>query len=96
MSSKKAKASTNFLPLADILHDLAVLRASEVEISRTNDTQTDPPTVAASVASSYEYCQAARRVIRLHESNKVEREGARIDDLRSKLEELLGELDAGK
>ena len=93
MSSKKAKASTKFLPLADILHDLAILRASE---AKSNDTQSDPSTpVAASVASSYEYTQAARNMIRLHDSNKVEREGARIDDLRSKLEDLLEELDAG-
>ena len=96
MSSKKAKASTKFLALADILHDLAVLRATEVEISKSNDTQTDSSTpVAVSVASSYEYTRAARNMIRLHDSNKVEREGARIDDLRSKLEDLLEELDAG-
>jgi len=92
MSSKKAQ----FLPLADILHDLAVLRASGVEISKSlhDDTQTDPTPVAASVASSYEYTQAARRTIRLHDSNSVEREGTRIDDLRSSLEDLLEELEA--
>jgi len=97
MSSKKAKGASQFLPLADILHDLAVLRASGMEISKFlphGDTQTDPTPVAASVASSHEYTQAARKITRLHDSNKVEREGARIDDLRGKLEDLLEELEA--
>lgn len=99
MSSKNAKGSAKFLPLSDILHDLAVLRASGVEtLDKCSDNAqiyVSTP-VDASVASSYEYTQAARKIIRLHDSNKVEREGARIDDLRSKLEDLLKELDANK
>jgi hypothetical protein len=103
MSNKKSKGSTKFLPLADVLHDLAVLRASETEIpetllgeSDTLETDTSKTPVEASVASSYEYTRAARKVIRLHDSNKVEGEGARIEDMRSRLEVLLEELDAGK
>lgn len=103
MSSKKTKGSAKFLPLADILHDLAVLRASGIEISESllessddNHENTSTTPVAASVASSYEYTLAARKIIRLHDSNKVEREGARIEDLRSRIEVLLEEVDAGK
>lgn len=99
MSSKKTKGSAKFLPLSDVLHDLAVLRASGIESllesSDDNAQENTSTPVAASVASSYEYTRAARKIIKLHDSNKVEREGARIDDLRSGLEGLLEEVDTG-
>ena len=92
------KTPVKVLPIADILRDLAVLRASDTEIpeillkSTVNDADTPSEAcslVAKSVTNSYEYTRTSRRVIKLHDSEKVDSEGAKIDHLRSKLEELL-------
>lgn len=91
------KTPAKVLPIADILRDLAVLRASDTEIPETllksNVDDADPPSgtpsiVAESVANSYEYTRASRIAIKLHDSGKVDSEGGKIDHLRSKLEEL--------
>jgi hypothetical protein len=98
--SSKSKGSAKVLPLADILRDLAVLRASETEIPDTllrgeNEIQTHTsPSITASVASSYEFAQAARTAIKLHNSGKVDIEGAKVDNIQKKIVDFLEGLDA--
>ena len=86
------KTPAKVLPIADILRDLAVLRASDTEIPeallKSNVSPCGTSIVAKSVANSYEYTRASRIAIKLHDSGKVDSEGGKIDRLRSKLEEL--------
>jgi len=98
--SSKSKSSAKVLPLADILRDLAVLRASEAEIPDSllmgeNEMQTHTsPSITASVASSYEFTQAARTAIKLHNSGKVDTEGAKVDNIQKKIVDALEGLNA--
>ncbi len=98
--SSKSRGSAKVLPLADIIRDLAVLRAAETEIPETllrgeNEVQTHTsPSITSSVASSYEFTQAARTAIKLHNSGKVDTEGAKVDDIQKKIVDLLEGLDA--
>jgi len=97
--SSKSRASAKVLPLADILRDLAVLRASEAEIPDSllkgeNEIQMHTSPITASVASSYEFTQAARTAIKLHNSGKVDTEGAKVDNIQKKIVDALERLDA--
>lgn len=96
--SGKSKASANVLPLAGVLRDLAVLRASEIELpdsllrSEHGMQIRTPSPVTTSVNSSYEYTKAARMAIKLHSSGRVDAEGAKVDDIQKKIEDLLSNL----
>jgi hypothetical protein len=99
MSSKAkvAKAATNSpLSLEDTLHDLAVIRASDIDLAAilastmpatAPDTITSHPHPAdASVARSHEFAQAARAAIKIRNKGDVEAEGERVNDVRGRLE----------
>jgi hypothetical protein len=103
MSSSKAKvtkAATNSpLDLEDTLHDLAVLRASDIDLAAilastmpasvpSNTTGTPHPT-DASVARSHEFAQAARAAIKIRNRGDVEAQGERVNDVRGQLEEVV-------
>jgi hypothetical protein len=104
MSSSKAKvtkAATNSpLNLEDTLHDLAVLRASDIDLAAilastmpasvvpSNTTGTPHPT-DASVARSHEFAQAARAAIKIRNRGDVEAQGERVNDVRGQLEEVV-------
>jgi hypothetical protein len=103
MSSSKAKvtkAATNSpLNLEDTLHDLAVLRASDIDLAAIlastmpasappNTTGTPHPT-DASVARSHEFAQAARAAIKIRNRGDVEVQGERVNDVRGQLEEVV-------
>ncbi|KAF8972933.1 hypothetical protein BDZ97DRAFT_1912537 [Flammula alnicola] len=101
--STKPKPPVKPLPLSDVLRDLAVLRASGRDISElfkistTNDSDRGSDVGAASlntsvdssVSTSYEYIRVSRAAIRLHDSGKVETQGAKIEEVRNKYEDLL-------
>jgi hypothetical protein len=106
MSSSKAKvtkAATNPpLSLEDTLHDLAVIRASDIDLAAIlastlpastikTETLTNPTTADAdaSVARSHEFAQAARAAIKIRNRGDVEAQGERVNDVRSQLEEVV-------
>jgi len=93
-----SKAKTHPLPLANTLRDLALLRASDCDLTSVlpahdNPTSKEPAdgesgSVDVAVEQSYEFVKEARAVIRLLNRNEVEMEGARLEELRSKLEDV--------
>lgn len=92
MSSTKP----NPLPLGDVLRDLAVLRASDVDLS---DGSTFPDAESAdgadradgtqqSVQQSYQFVKEARDALKVHQRGDLDKQGDRLDTLRGKLEEV--------
>ncbi|THH03985.1 hypothetical protein EW145_g5851 [Phellinidium pouzarii] len=107
-------AETKPLPLSDTLQDLAVLRASDTDLSVFSSSSADQEmkTVTTAngldpspgyldersrlVAQSFDYVHEARAAIRILQRGEVDIQGARIDQVRSGLEDVLGGLDAGQ
>ena len=100
MSSSKAKvtkAATNPLSLEDTLHDLAVIRASDIDLTAILDSTVPAPAAAAAaptaadttVARSHEFAQAARTAIKIRNRGDVEAQGERVNDVRGQLEEVI-------
>jgi hypothetical protein len=90
------------LPLSETLRDLALLRASDVDLSiplaaalkaspittpiqpkDANDAKVDN-----SVERSYEFAREARNAVRMLHRGAVDQQGAKVEDVRAKLEEL--------
>jgi hypothetical protein len=91
------------LPLSETLRDLALLRASDVDLApalaaAAIPAQTPAPgdaAVDASVDASYELAREARAAVRLLDRGEVDRQGARVDALRGVLEEVLAGVGPG-
>ncbi|CAA7259244.1 unnamed protein product [Cyclocybe aegerita] len=97
--STKAKESVKSLPLANVLQDLAILRASGMEIpqaltSPMRPVPATPELNSSSVSTSYEFIRYSRGAIKLQHSGKVEVEGQRIEEIRIKYETLCNVLRA--
>ncbi|EPQ57485.1 hypothetical protein GLOTRDRAFT_120642 [Gloeophyllum trabeum ATCC 11539] len=99
-----ANPDKNPLPLSETLRDLALLRASEVDLVKVLRSSSEPlaretsdvaesragdAEIGASVEKSYEFVRDARAVIKVLNRGDVESQGARVEDLRSKLEDVL-------
>ena len=97
MTSKSRKP----LPLSDILRDLALLRASTLDIPEIfkaaqqgsdiilpTSSNSSSPESTPSVAASYNYVATVRAAIKLNDSGKLGAEGNKIEDARNKYEEL--------
>ena len=97
MTSKSGKP----LPLSDILRDLALLRASALDIpeifkaaqqgSESFDVispTSSSPESTPSVGASYNYVATVRAAIKLSDLGKLGAEGKKIEDARNKYEEL--------
>ena len=94
MTSKSRKP----LPLSDILRDLALLRASALDIpeifkaaqqgSDVISPTSSSPESTPSVAASYNYVATVRAAIKLNDSGMLGAEGRKIEDARNKYEEL--------
>jgi hypothetical protein len=88
-STKKAK-EIKALPLSETLRDLALLRASEVDLASLV-----PPEAAEddkgnqAVAESAEFIAEARKAMRVYDRGDVEVQGRKVDEVRRKYEELL-------
>jgi hypothetical protein len=88
----------NPLPLEETLRDLAILRAADVDLSGLV-TQTASPVDSEqsdeykSVMQSHEFVKETRDVIRSHNRGEVEKQGERVEELRSKLEDVLNGLE---
>ncbi|KZT26799.1 hypothetical protein NEOLEDRAFT_210379 [Neolentinus lepideus HHB14362 ss-1] len=98
------KPDASPLPLSEMLRDLALLRASDVDLAKVLAASTGYPEqkpcsrpearagdeeIRTSVEKSYEFVRQARAVIKLQDRMDVESQGARVEDLRSKLEDAL-------
>ena len=100
MSTKK---KGNPLPLGDTLRDLALLRASDCDLASALTSQAALPNtssshlnqdVNASVESSYEFVKETRAAIRLLHRGEVDKQGGRLEDVRSRLEDVVAGLEA--
>ncbi|KAJ7078900.1 hypothetical protein B0H15DRAFT_788435 [Mycena belliarum] len=80
------------LPLSGTLRDLALLRASGLDISslvRTSlETQTPQSTADSTVERSYELVQQARAAIKIYNRGDVDNVGSGVEAIRTKVEEL--------
>ncbi|KAH9851476.1 hypothetical protein C2E23DRAFT_877063 [Lenzites betulinus] len=88
------------LPLSSTLHDLALLRAADLDLaallpppsaasSQTPSTSTADPAVEQSVQRSLEFSREARAALKLLHSGAVEGQGARVDGVRERLEDVV-------
>ena len=82
------------LPLADILRDLALLRASDVNIAEVCSDVDEEVTkrdtdVENSVQRSYEFVKEARAALRIQNRGELEGVGENLGRLREDLEEVL-------
>ena len=85
------------LQLADTLHDLAILRASDIDllnllpkIPRQSSAEAEADEY---VDKSYEFIREARAAIRIADSDKVDIQGAKIDSIRSEMESIAGQIE---
>ncbi|KAF9792988.1 hypothetical protein BJ322DRAFT_996692 [Thelephora terrestris] len=84
------------LPLGDVLRDLAVLRASDVDLSDGNtfpdaesaDSANTADGIQQSVQQSYQFVKEAREALKVHQRGDLDKQGGRLEILRSKLEEV--------
>ncbi|EPT02706.1 hypothetical protein FOMPIDRAFT_1117928 [Fomitopsis schrenkii] len=99
--STKRKCSS--LPLGDTLRDLALLRASDCDLTAALPSQAasqEPSSgsagqdVDASVERSYEFVKETRAAIRLLHRGQVDKQGGRLEDVRSRLEDVVAGMDA--
>lgn len=90
------------LPLGDTLRDLALLRASDCDLTAALPTQaaTQEPSsgstsrdVDTSVERSYEFVKETRAAIRLLHRGEADRQGGRVEDVRSRLEDVVAGLE---
>lgn len=97
---------TNPLPFSETLRDLALLRASDLDFtSILSSVEEDPSSqhpsegdvpgdVRESVQRSYDFVHESRAALKILNRNEVEREGLRVDDVRSRIEDVLEGLDS--
>jgi hypothetical protein len=84
------------LPLENTLRDLALLRASEVDVSvllplatDANYAPSDTVDIDATVESSYDLVREARKALKAQRRGGVVGQGERIEEVRNKLEQVL-------
>ncbi|KAI9429409.1 hypothetical protein H4582DRAFT_267979 [Lactarius indigo] len=92
------------LALEDTLRDLAILRASSVDLAAVLASTMAPAPVSTtitataidtSVSRSYEFARAARSAIKISNRGDVEAQVERVNDVREKLEEVAAGLRDG-
>ena len=83
-----SKEKEHGLPLAAVLRDLALLRASGVDLlSLVPGTgESHDGVIEGSVAASYSFVEEGRRVIRLHDRGDLGAEGEKVEAIRAELE----------
>ena len=93
------------LPLSSTLHDLALLRASDLDFSSllsstsppsdnaASDASVATPEVEESVKRSVEFSREARAALKLVHTDAIDRQGARVEEVRARLEDVMKGLD---
>lgn len=97
MSHTKTDAKP--LPMADVLRDLALIRASDLNLSAllpasTSSSSSANPTVEQSVNQSYEFVKGARAAIKTRDRGDVDAQGSNVQSVKTKLDALEQGLDA--
>lgn len=99
--SGKGKSKAKPLSLADTLHDLALLRASDVDLSNLlpSDPIHDEPrtednkkVIESALEDSYTFSTQARNAIKILNRGDLETQGEKIGDIRGRLEDVLSAL----
>ena len=92
-------SKTNPLPLNDTLRDLALLRACDVDFTNllpTDESATrEKSTIDDSVDRSYEFVREARAALKVLNRGEVDQQGARVENIRGSLEDVMQGLSAG-
>ncbi|KAH9023121.1 hypothetical protein EDB84DRAFT_478012 [Lactarius hengduanensis] len=103
-TAKAMKKDAPPLALEDTLRDLAILRASGVDLatvlapttaSAVSVSTTTATASDTSVARSYEFARAARAAIAISNRGDVEAQVERVNDVREKLEDVAAGLQDG-
>ena len=83
-----SKEKEQGLPLGAVLRDLALLRASGVDLSLLvpGTGECSDGVIEGSVAASYSFVEEGRRVIRLHGRGDLGAEGEKVEAIRAELE----------
>ncbi|PVF93833.1 hypothetical protein CPB86DRAFT_714552 [Serendipita vermifera] len=84
---------SNTLPLSVTLKDLAILRASEVDLSQVLEPS-KPTEYDESLQRSLEFAKEARKALKLANNGSIEHQGSRIDEVRALGEEILAVLES--
>ena len=92
-----SKTKPNPLPLENTLRDLALLRASDIDLSSVLAPSASPAIegtpdhgdIEASIDRSYQFVGEARNAIRIQSKCDIEKQGERIEGLRNKLEDVV-------
>lgn len=93
--AKPAPKAVHPLPLSSTLHDLALLRASDLDFaallppSTSSSAENSDPVVEQSVQRSLEFSREARAALKLLHTDAVDKQGARVDGVREKLEDVV-------
>jgi len=75
------------LPLAAVLRDLALLRASGVDLSSLEaSAECKDGVIEGSVAASYLFVEEGRRVVRVYDRGDLGAEGEKVEGIRAELE----------
>lgn len=89
------------LPLGDTLRDLALLRATDLDLASllssevatprddSSNDAADEQGINSSVERSYEFVSEARKAIKVLNRGEVDKQGVKVEDVRSKLEDTL-------
>ncbi|KAJ3998704.1 hypothetical protein F5050DRAFT_1566543 [Lentinula boryana] len=99
MASKK---DSKVFPLPDVLRDLALLRVSEIKLANIMPISAQIPSSSQNteldfdLERSYQFAKEARAAIRLRNGGKVENEAARLETVRSGLEEFVKGIEGGR
>jgi len=91
LSSDHLCMKSNNLPLSVTLRDLALLRASDVDLSSVLEPSKDN-SHEDSLQRSSEFAKEARTVMKLANNGSIDSQGARIDEIRTQCEEILSNL----
>jgi hypothetical protein len=104
MSKPSSSSDTAPLPLTDTLRDLALLRASDIDLASILKSSAIPDASISAikptpvpvddeketlVERSYEFVHEARAALRIVSRDDVNAQGKRIDNLRNGLEETI-------
>ncbi|THH20777.1 hypothetical protein EW146_g621 [Bondarzewia mesenterica] len=88
-----SKSKSNPLALEDTLRDLALLRASDLDLSSilasASASQSQHTEIDASVELSYEFAREARKAVKIQDKGAVEVQGSRVEDARTRLEDVM-------
>ncbi|KAL4074339.1 hypothetical protein J3A83DRAFT_4092284 [Scleroderma citrinum] len=81
------------LALADTLRDLALIRASDIDLSAVisdqNSRPLDDPEVAKSTVQSHEFVAETRAALRAYNSGDLQKKNVELQRVQAELEEVL-------